>query len=65
MDSLKRDMDASGLIGGADRFQSQAFETVMGALERSGEGEAARRQEDLVALLVSINCIAAGLGWTA
>jgi len=25
----------------------------------------AKRQEDLIPLLVSINCVAAGLGWTA
>jgi len=29
------------------------------------DGEKHERQEDLVPLLLSINCIAAGLGWTA
>ena len=34
-------------------------------IRRFREGEKRERQEDLVPLLLSINCIAAGLGWTA
>lgn len=32
IDRIKRDMDNSGQIGGADRFQQQAFQTIVGGV---------------------------------